>query len=121
MKRGITVVIADTRSDPRSKDGSAALEAISARAFVNMPLTEQGGLVALLYLNNATARQWPQDELDFVREVAEHTRLAVARRVAERELADLADTGTAGRGRTRELLQAEEALRQPRRWRRWDS
>ena len=30
-----------------------ALKAISAQAFINMPVTEQEGLVALLYLNHA--------------------------------------------------------------------
>ena len=51
-----------------------------------MPVTESGGFVALLYLNNATARPWPVEELAFIREVAERTRMAVERRRAEQEL-----------------------------------
>ena len=38
-----------------------------------------GGLVALLYLNHAEVREWPDEELAFVREVAERTRTAIAR------------------------------------------
>ena len=86
LRRGETVVFADAETDPRTAATSEALKAISARALVNMPVTEQGGLVALLYLNHATAREWPADELAFVREVAERTRTAVARLSAERDL-----------------------------------
>ena len=86
LRRGETVVFADAETDPRTAATSEALKAISARAVVNMPVTEQGGLVALLYLNHATAREWPADELAFVREVAERTRTAVARLSAECEL-----------------------------------
>ena len=76
-------MFADAETDPRTAVTSEALKAISARAVVNMPVTEQGGLVALLYLNHATARAWPADELAFVHEVAERTRTAVARLSAE--------------------------------------
>ena len=86
LKRGETVVFADAEKDPRTAATAGALKAISAQSVVNMPLTEQGGLVALLYLNHATARDWSTDELAFVREVAERTRTAVERRRAEREL-----------------------------------
>ena len=54
-----------------------------------MPVTEQGNFVALLYLNHATAREWPTDELVFVREVAERTRSIIERRRAEQDLQDL--------------------------------
>jgi PAS domain S-box-containing protein len=80
------VVFADARLDPRTEATAAALEAISARAVLNMPVTEGGGPVALLYLNHAEPREWPAEELAFVREVAERTRTAVARLTAEREL-----------------------------------
>jgi PAS domain S-box-containing protein len=90
LKRGETVVFADAEKDPRTAATADALKAISAQAVVNMPLTEQGGLVALFYLNHASAREWNADELGFVREVAERTRTAVERRRAERDLRELA-------------------------------
>jgi PAS domain S-box-containing protein len=90
LKRGETVVFANAEEDPRTAANADALKAISAQAVVNMPVTEQGGLVALLYLNHTTAREWRDDELALVREVAERTRTAVARLEAERELQALA-------------------------------
>jgi PAS domain S-box-containing protein len=83
LKRGETVVCADARKDPRVGERASALEAISARALVNMPISEPDGVVALLYLNNAKPREWSTVELDLIREVAERTRTAVERRRAE--------------------------------------
>jgi len=87
LKRGITVVITDAREDERTASTAAALEAISARSFVNMPVTEQAGFVALLYLNHEDARIWTDDELELIREIAERTRVAVERRRVEKALA----------------------------------
>ena len=113
LKRGHTVIIANVRHDPRTAATVHALEANSARALVNMPLTEQEGLVALLYLNHAEARDWPEDELSFIRDVAERTRDATERRRAEKALATLAASlETEVQDRTRELLAVEAALRQ---------
>ncbi len=48
-----------------------------------MPISEPDGVVALLYLNNATPREWSPEELELIRDVAERTRTAVERRRAE--------------------------------------
>ena len=113
LKRGRTAIVADARLDGRTREGAAALEAIAARAFVNMPLTEQEGLVALLYLTHADAREWPEDELSFIRDVAERTREATERRRVEKALASLAASlETQVAERTRELMAMEETLRQ---------
>jgi PAS domain S-box-containing protein len=90
LKRGDTAVVGDARTDPRTAATSGMLEEIDARSFINMPVTEQGDFVALLFLNHATAREWTRDELALVREFAERTRTAVARLEAERELRRLA-------------------------------
>jgi PAS domain S-box-containing protein len=90
LKRGETAVIADADQDPRTAATAGMLKAISAQAFINMPVTERGNFVALLFLNHAAARDWREDELALVREVAERTRTAVARLEAERELQALA-------------------------------
>lgn len=86
LARGQTVVCVDAFEDPRTRLTAGALEAIDARAFVNMPLTEKGGLVGLLYVNHGSVREWHEDELGFVREVGERVRSAVARRQAQSEL-----------------------------------
>ncbi|WP_158298805.1 PAS domain-containing protein [Sphingomonas psychrotolerans] len=86
LKAGRTVVVANAERDPRTAATAASLAAISARSFVNMPVTEQGGFVALLFLNHADPRDWSEDELALIRDVAERTRDAVARREAEQAL-----------------------------------
>jgi len=91
LKRGETVVVADAYEDPRTAPGADALKAISAQGFVNMPVTEQGGMVALLYLNHADARRWSDEDIAFIRDVAERIRTAVERRRAEAELRDSED------------------------------
>jgi signal transduction histidine kinase len=113
LKRGRTVAIDDTRLDPRTAATSAVLEAISARSFVNMPVTEEGGFVALLFLTHDAARVWRPDELDLIHEVAERTRVVVERRRAEQALrAMTASLEAQVEARTGALMAAEEALRQ---------
>jgi PAS domain S-box-containing protein len=113
LKRGETVIFTDAHTDPRTAKGAQSLTAISARAAINMPVTEHEGFVALLYLNHADAREWPEDELIFVREVAQRTRMVVERRRAEQELRDLAvSLESQVAARTAELMEAEASLRQ---------
>src|SRR6476620_7586096 len=84
LKRGKPVICPDARLDPRMHDRAKALEAIAARALINVPISEPNGVVALLYLNNAAPRPWSSDDLALISEVAERTRTAVERRRAER-------------------------------------
>jgi PAS domain S-box-containing protein len=88
LKRGETVVLADASHDPRTAAYAEALRQTGAQAVVNLPLVEQGVLVAMLFITQAEPRAWTEVELAFVREVAERTRTAVERRRAERELRD---------------------------------
>ena len=90
LKRGETVVFADAYKDPRTASTADALKAISAVSVVNMPVSEEGGMVALLYLNHELAREWTEAELALIREVAERTRSAIQRRRAEQDLTILA-------------------------------
>ena len=113
LKRGETVVFEDAAEDPRTRDHSANLERISARSIVNIPIREQSGLVALLFINNARVRQWTEEELTLIRDVAERTRQAVERRRAEAELRHLTQTlEEQVLQRTEELRRSEEQLRQ---------
>jgi PAS domain S-box-containing protein len=92
LKRGDLVAIADARVDSRTAATADALEAIHARAVLNMPIVEKGATVALLYLNHRHAREWPAEDLSFIREVADRTQAAIERRKAEEALAALAET-----------------------------
>lgn len=113
LKAGRTVVFADANKDPRTRSTAQALAAISALSVVNMPIVEGGRSVALLYLNHATQRDWPEDELAFVREVAERTRMVAERRRAEEALR-LLNTTLEQRvtDEIAERSKAEEQLRQ---------
>lgn len=113
LKRGDTVVVANAEKDSRTAQTAHELKAISAQSFINMPVHEEGGLVALLYLNHADAREWPEEEIAFVREVAVRTRTAEARRRAEINLQALSDSLEAQvQARTQALMATEDALRQ---------
>nr|WP_245215027.1 PAS domain S-box protein [Pararoseomonas indoligenes] len=90
LQRGEAVVIGDVGRDPRTADKVAELAEVEARAMVNLPLVEDGRLVALFFVNNAEPRAWAPEELAFMRNVAERTRSAIERRRAERDLRDLA-------------------------------
>ncbi len=90
LKRGDLVVFADARNDERTAESAEALEALSARAMLNLPIAEQFGLVALLYLNHAEARFWRDDEIALVRDVADRVQVAIQRRRAEANLRQLA-------------------------------
>ena len=113
LKRGETVAIADARTDQRTAAKAGALEAIHARAVLNMPLVDQVDFVALLYLNDRKARHWSTTDLAFVRDVADRTQAAINRRQAELSLAELAESLEHLVGeRTRESEAAQEQLRQ---------
>ena len=98
LKRGETVICADAEQDTRTASTADALKLIGARAFVNMPIMEHGKVVALFFVTYAGAHQWSEEELAFIRDVAERTRVAVERRSSERSLAT-------------ERTRAEEGLR----------
>ena len=86
IKRGETVAIDDVALDPRTADTAEALKAISAGSFVNMPLMEQGRVVAMVFVNHATARHYTDSDLRLMREVAERVRSATERARSEAAL-----------------------------------
>jgi len=86
LRKGEPVAVADAARDPRTKDIVPVLEAARAIAFINVPVMEDGEVVALLFVNNATPRYWTSEEVRFVADVANRARTAVERRRAEAEL-----------------------------------
>ncbi len=113
LQRGEVVVINDVREDPRTAAASPALEARSARSFVNIPVVEHGALVAVLYVNHAEVRRWTGADLNLIREVADRIRLATERVRGQHELRTInAELEARVEARTRDLMAAEAALRQ---------
>ena len=85
LRQGRAVVIADVESDPRTADRSGAFRALDVRTVINLPLMERGQLVAVFCLHDSKRRDWTPDILDFVRNVVDRTRAAVARLRAEEQ------------------------------------
>ena len=79
LKTGTPVAIADVALDPRTAHATEALAALDSTAFVDLPVLEDGRLVALVYVNSARTRNWTVDEIALVREVAERARTASER------------------------------------------
>lgn len=120
LKRNELVVIGDARTDPRTSPAAAALATKNALAFVNVPIVEQGRLVAVLFVNDDSPRHWAADDVRFIRDVAERTRSATERargakalQESEQRLRVVNENLEATvESRTRELMHAEQALRQ---------
>ncbi|CAA9549510.1 MAG: Histidine kinase/response regulator hybrid protein [uncultured Sphingosinicella sp.] len=109
LKRGEYTIISDVREDPRTTGTAEALEARSARSFVNAPVIERGRLVAMFFVNHAEPRQWSESDLTLIREFADRTRTAVERARGERALRELNET-----------LEAQVAARSAERDRLWN-
>jgi PAS domain S-box-containing protein len=88
LVRGETAVVTDTRADARTMDTANALASIGVSSFINMPLMELGRVVAMVFVNHVAPRQWPQGDIDLLREVAARVRVAIERARAAAELED---------------------------------
>ena len=90
LKRGRSFVLHDANGDAAATVNVAGLAAVDTRAFVDVPVMEQGVLVAMFYASHNRPRQWLPEEVDFLREVADRTQSAIGRLRAENRLRVLA-------------------------------
>lgn len=79
LKAAKLVVIHDVDKDSRTADFATALKERRAASFVNVPVVEKGNLVAVIFVNDAQVKNWSDEELVFIKEVAERTRIASER------------------------------------------
>ena len=107
LKRGETIAVADARTDPRTRDIVPTLEAAGSLAIINIPVIENGEVVALLFVNAAKPRQWTDDEVALAEEVALRLRTTVERRRAEARLRQREDEMREGELRFREMLETQ--------------
>ena len=84
--RGEVVANVDVTLDARTKANTGSFDALSIAAFLDVPLLEQGRLTSEIFVHSEAPRIWTEAEIELVRDVAERTRAAIARREAEREL-----------------------------------
>jgi PAS domain S-box-containing protein len=91
LKAGKFIFISDVDTDSRTAAAAPALRGRSAAAFVNIPVIEKNRLVAVIFVNHAEARNWSPEDLAFIRDVAERTRIASERARNAQALDVLAD------------------------------
>ncbi len=84
FRAGKAVGIGDTADSPLA--AGSAFAGTGARSILGAPIVRSGRWCAALYVNHADARVWSEDEVDFVREVAEQTWDAVERARAQMAL-----------------------------------
>ena len=113
LRRGLAVANADVANDPRTAARIASFRALGIAAHLDVPVVEQGVAVAQIFVHSAEPRVWLDEDIVLVRDFAERTRAAIARRQAEQDLrASEARLEVRVTERTAELEFAHEQLRQ---------
>jgi two-component sensor histidine kinase len=85
LKRGETVAIDDVATDERTADSVEAFAVIKTRSLLNLPVLEGGRLVLIVFAHQGQPRAWSDDELQFVRQIGDRTRSAIARSASEKQ------------------------------------
>lgn len=85
LLRGTPVANGNVSTDPRTKGKSGAFLALGINAHLDVPVIEDGRPVAEMFVHSGVPREWSSEEVAFVREVAERTHAAIARRGAEQK------------------------------------
>nr|WP_314447266.1 MHYT domain-containing protein [uncultured Sphingomonas sp.] len=86
---------------------------VETRSILVVPFVRDGRLRTIVYLNSSAPRLWRDEDVRFMEEIAERTRLVAERAAVEEELRLLNATLEARvEARTAELRQAEEARRE---------
>ncbi len=84
ISSGRTSVVEDSRTDPRT--AGSALEREGVQSRIATPIQRHGRWCAALFVHHHEPRQWTDDEIQLVREVAEQTWDAVERARAQAAL-----------------------------------
>jgi PAS domain S-box-containing protein len=114
LAAGRTVVVGDLFEAEVSDEDKTQQTArnVDTRSILVVPFVRDGRLRTIVYLNSSAPRAWREDDVRFMEEVAERTRLVAERAAVEEELRLLNATLEARvEARTAELRQAEEARR----------
>ncbi len=92
LRGGVSLVISDVLTDSRIADpaSASAFKALQVRSVVTVSLIRSGRFVAALYVHDKEPRDWMEQELALIREVAERTWSAVERAYAQANLRALA-------------------------------
>lgn len=112
LKAGRTVALRGGRGGAAAdrEHAHAQVLAPANRSLLMVPLVRSGTLQTVVYLNARVPRDWRADDIQFLEELAERTRLVIEREAVEERLRELnASLEARVEARTAELLAAEEA------------
>ncbi|WP_404710428.1 MHYT domain-containing protein [Sphingomonas sp. MMS24-J13] len=113
LNAGETVVVDDLLESQLSDEARTRDTAreVDTRAILVVPFVRDGRLRTIIYLNNREPRHWDPEDVTFMEEIAERTRLVIERAAVEEQLRDLNSTlESRVEARTIELRQAQDAL-----------
>jgi PAS domain S-box-containing protein len=88
IRNGRTLRLGDIAADPRSAPYTAGYASIGIQSTITIPLLEEAQLTAVLFLHESSPRNWTDEEVGLVEEVARRTWEAVKRSRAEEKLRD---------------------------------
>lgn len=83
LLRGEAVIIGDVALDPRTSGNTDALSGLGICSLVNMPVREHGRTVAIFIVHDQQPRDWSQEVVTFLRNVADRLEVGIARLKAE--------------------------------------
>ncbi len=90
LRQEQALIVTGFETDARANPCATALGSISSRSMLIIPVFEYGTLAGLFFASHTEPRVWLPDEIEFAREVADRTRVALGRRRAEQTIQDLA-------------------------------
>ena len=86
LAAGQVIRIPDVREDPRTREALDAFDRLQTRSLMRAPLIRGGRLRAFLYAHDSRVREWTDEELALLQEVANRTWAEIERTRAEAEL-----------------------------------
>lgn len=86
LAAGHAIRIADVREDPRTRAARKLFDRLQTRSLMRVPLIRAGRLRAFLYVHDSHVREWTDDELELLQEVAARTWTEIERTRAEAEV-----------------------------------
>ena len=86
LAAGHAVRIPDVREDARTQPALELFERLQTRSLMRVPLIRAGRLRAFLYVHDSRVREWTDDELELLQEVAGRTWTEIERTRAEAEV-----------------------------------
>jgi PAS domain S-box-containing protein len=86
MREGKAYVVTDSETDPRTSDVLESYRRTQIRSVICVSLLKAGRFVAAMAVHQSTPRQWRQDEVELVQQVASRCWESIERTHIEREL-----------------------------------